>query len=44
MSETLWNFAFELNDPVALKEEHLFEASSWEDEKQIKADEMTSSR
>jgi len=28
--ETLFNFAFELNDPAHLREEHVFEASSWE--------------
>jgi hypothetical protein len=28
--EMLWNFAFELNDPEKLKEEHVFEAGSWE--------------
>jgi len=28
--ETLFNFAFELNDPAQLRNEHIFEASSWE--------------
>jgi len=28
--ETLWNFAFELNDSDRLKEEHALEAGSWE--------------
>ena len=42
-SEILWNFAFELNDPVELKEEHVLEANSWEDEKQMEADKMVTS-
>ncbi|KAL2065733.1 hypothetical protein VTL71DRAFT_3403 [Oculimacula yallundae] len=30
MGETLWNFAFELNDPDALRHEHALEAQYWE--------------
>jgi hypothetical protein len=36
VSESLWNFAFELNDPEELSKEHAFEAMLWEKEERAK--------
>jgi len=39
----LWNFAFELNDPEVLREEHLFEARLWEGEERARDDQALQS-